>query len=98
MPYIKHLSDPSSKDSAAQETLERATIVKAGALTQPHEWLQSRIEESRVEKSARSGTDSGSKRRVLLLGSGLVAGPAVEVFSARSDVYLVIGQSALGHI
>lgn len=32
------------------------------------------------------------KKRVLLLGSGLVAGPAVEVFAARSDVSLAIGK------
>lgn len=32
------------------------------------------------------------KHKVLLLGSGLVAGPAVEVFSDRRDVSLSIGQ------
>lgn len=31
------------------------------------------------------------KKKVLLLGSGLVAGPAVDVFVARGDVDLVIG-------
>ena len=31
------------------------------------------------------------KKTVLLLGSGLVAGPAVDVFVARGDVDLVIG-------
>ena len=97
MPYIEHLCSSASEDSAAQKTLDRATIVKAGSLTQPHEWLQSRIEELRVEKSAVLAAGSGSKRKVLLLGSGLVAGPAVEVFSARSDVHLVIGKSALRH-
>jgi alpha-aminoadipic semialdehyde synthase len=34
------------------------------------------------------------KKRVLLLGSGLVAGPAVDVFVARGDVDLVIGMLA----
>ena len=33
------------------------------------------------------------KKKVLLLGSGLVAGPAVDVFVARGDVDLVIGMS-----
>jgi alpha-aminoadipic semialdehyde synthase len=32
------------------------------------------------------------KKKVLLLGSGLVAGPAVEVFDDRGDVELVIGK------
>jgi alpha-aminoadipic semialdehyde synthase len=35
------------------------------------------------------------KKRVLLLGSGLVAGPAVDVFVARGDVELLIGMSYL---
>lgn len=29
---------------------------------------------------------------MLLLGSGLVAGPAVDVFAARPDVHLIIGK------
>jgi alpha-aminoadipic semialdehyde synthase len=33
------------------------------------------------------------RKKVLLLGSGLVAGPAVDVFVARGDVDLVIGTS-----
>lgn len=33
------------------------------------------------------------KKKVLLLGSGLVAGPAVDVFVSRGDVELVIGTS-----
>jgi alpha-aminoadipic semialdehyde synthase len=32
------------------------------------------------------------RRKVLLLGSGLVAKPAVDVFTARSDIELVIGE------
>jgi alpha-aminoadipic semialdehyde synthase len=32
------------------------------------------------------------KKKVLLLGSGLVAGPAVDVFVARGDVELVVGE------
>lgn len=34
------------------------------------------------------------KKKVLLLGSGLVAGPAVEVFSSRRDISLGIGELA----
>ena len=78
----------------AQETLDRATIVRAGALTADHQWLQPRVDELRGGSSA-ADTPAGQARqqKVLLLGSGLVAGPAVEVFAARSDVRLVIGES-----
>ena len=33
------------------------------------------------------------KKKVLLLGSGLVAGPAVDVSVSRGDIELVIGMS-----
>ncbi|ORY32502.1 putative Saccharopine dehydrogenase [Naematelia encephala] len=35
----------------------------------------------------------GGKKKVLLLGSGLVAGPAVEVFAARKDILLAIASN-----
>lgn len=34
------------------------------------------------------------RKKVLLLGSGLVAGPTVDVFVSRGDIELVIGKSA----
>jgi len=97
MPYMKHLSSPSSNVTAIRETLDRATIVKAGVLTAPHEWLQPRIEEIRAKKANPPTKSSGDKQKILLLGSGLVAGPAVEVFAARPDVHLVIGQCLHSH-
>jgi len=93
MPYMKQLAAGSPKDSVIKDTLERATIVRAGALSAPHEWLQSRIEEHRSSEIGSSSKATAGKRKVLLLGSGLVAGPAVEVFAARPDVHLIIGAS-----
>jgi hypothetical protein len=40
----------------------------------------------------RTGEARPTRKKVLLLGSGLVAGPAVEVFAARKDVHLAIGK------
>lgn len=82
------------------ETIQRATIVNNGKLQSPHEWLLPSVERWRAQKSDSSVSSPGSvepkelpkKKRVLLLGSGLVAGPAVEVFSARKDILLGIGQ------
>jgi alpha-aminoadipic semialdehyde synthase len=38
------------------------------------------------------------KKRVLVLGSGMVAGPAVDELAARSDVELIVGKSCTRHL
>lgn len=52
-----------------------------------------------VGRSSSSGRSAipqrPTKKKVLLLGSGLVAGPAVEVISARKDIELGIGKFGL---
>ncbi len=96
LPYIRHLTKTSASDKSIQETLDRASIVKAGTLTTDHQWLQEGVDSFRaIGDTTKSNTGAASilkKRRVLLLGSGLVAGPAVEVFAGRKDVHLVIGK------
>lgn len=92
LPSIRHLCNPKAADTAAQETLDRATIVKSGTLTSTHQRLQESVEAFRSAASSSSSSSSPLKKKVLLLGSGLVAGPAVEVFAARKDVHLVIGE------
>lgn len=70
------------------KTLARAMIVDDGVLQKPHDWLEKNV---RNWKKAAPGAGC-QKKRILLLGSGLVAGPAVDVFLARPDVSLVIGE------
>jgi alpha-aminoadipic semialdehyde synthase len=41
-------------------------------------------------------SSSPSKKRILLLGSGMVAKPAVDVFLGREDVRLVVGKYSAG--
>lgn len=74
------------------KTLARAMIVEDGVLQKPHDWLEKNV---RSWKKGSSSSGAGAqKKRILLLGSGLVAGPAVDVFLARPDVSLVIGESS----
>ena len=90
------------------EALERATIVKDGRLMGQHHWLGPRVDAWRATAQSEDvptlnpvtggrvvnrGRQVGRRKRVLLLGSGLVAGPAVELFTARSDLQLYIGMS-----
>ncbi|KAH8111628.1 Saccharopine dehydrogenase-domain-containing protein [Phellopilus nigrolimitatus] len=82
-----------------QEALERATITSAGFLQKRHQWLQSSVDSFRVsslhasQSSAYKGTTLASppKKKILLLGSGMVAGPTVEEICRRTDLELIIG-------
>lgn len=59
---------------------------------------RSRIEDKRHTHDISSGNDGKMRRtverkkRVLVLGSGMVAGPAVDELTARSDVELIVGE------
>ena len=93
------------------ETLARAQIVNEGVITSEHSWLAPRVEGWRntqagssrpapitdTARAVKSSIMKDKRKKVLLLGSGLVAGPAVDVFVSRGDIELVIGMSACGY-
>jgi alpha-aminoadipic semialdehyde synthase len=99
----------SKKGHEIDETLERAKIVNEGVMTSEHSWLAPRVEgwrntqagssrptspSTNVAGAVKSSIMKDKRKKVLLLGSGLVAGPAVDVFVSRGDVELVIGMSS----
>ena len=59
---------------------------------------RSRIEDKRPTPDITSGNDGKMgltverKKRVLVLGSGMVAGPAVDELAARPDIELIVGE------
>jgi alpha-aminoadipic semialdehyde synthase len=65
--------------------LRRATTVENGKLTKEHEGLYSLLNNQGPVK----------QKKVLMLGSGLVAGPAVRVIAARKDIDLLIGKNKI---
>lgn len=91
LPYVRNLISPNPSSQGVDHSLRRATIVQSGVLSTEHEWLQPRVDAVRATKSSSSSTRP-TRKKVLLLGSGLVAGPAVEVFAASSDLQLTIGE------
>lgn len=100
LPYVERLVSKARINDEISETLERAKIIKDGTITPEHSWLAPRVEGWRNTQASSSSAPASSssstylserKKKVLLLGSGLVAGPAVDVFVARGDVGLVIG-------
>lgn len=80
------------QDKVNAAILERGTIVKKGKLAPKHEWLQEHLDKLNVASNANMPKP---KKRILILGSGMVAGPTVDEISKRRDVELVIGMFAL---
>ncbi|KAI0665461.1 Saccharopine dehydrogenase-domain-containing protein [Trametes maxima] len=95
------------------EALCRATVAQGGELTPSFEWLRRPLgiwkeniaaPSSEDDEPAKAGHASKKplpgaprKKRVLMLGSGMVARPAVDELCRRSDVELVIASDSIGN-
>lgn len=94
------------KHGKLTEALERATIASGGKLRKKHQWLQPPVDRwhqelrgvkalktsaSTVSETVPNTAGAGRKKRMLMFGSGMVAGPAVQEIAKRGDVELVIG-------
>lgn len=102
VPYLRTLIGEYRGASEADEgaefrraALERATVARSGSLSKHFEWLK----EPLGTWAASTASDAEPKvavplrkKRILLLGSGMVAGPAIEAICKRSDVELVVGE------
>ena len=69
------------KKGTEDPVINRAAIAIDGQLKDRHKWLQSNL----------TNLTNAKKSKIVILGSGFVAGPAVKYLGARSDVELVIG-------
>ena len=84
-------------DDDILRALDGATVATAGKLTEKHAWLQSHVEKSRSSTtvtplvSTRLKHSSAPKKKILLLGSGMVSGPVVDHIARREDIRLTIG-------
>ena len=83
LPYLKTLCAPSAAfaDQRHLAAIDRATLIADGQLSPLHAWLA---------PSLTAAPRPPQKKRVLVLGSGLVAGPACDILAARPDVELAI--------
>ena len=102
-PYLQSLireyRGEKEEEGGFSEALNRATIARAGELVGKHKWLEEPLSTWRdsvalgssvAEKPAKE-TGVVRKKKVLMLGSGMVAGPAVEEICKRGDVELLVG-------
>ncbi|KAG6837588.1 hypothetical protein H0H93_007002 [Arthromyces matolae] len=93
------------------DALRRATIAENGELTTKHQWLLPGVQEYYYnQKEASHSTTADltvaepatpvqrrrvAKKKLLMLGSGMVARPAVEHISKRDDVQLIVAGNSL---
>ncbi|THH32666.1 hypothetical protein EUX98_g1482, partial [Antrodiella citrinella] len=98
-PGQPHLNGDADLGRAA--ALERATVASEGKLREPHKWLETplsvwkdNVAAAKAEPSAVSES-GGPRKKVLMLGSGMVAGPAVDEICSWTDVELVVASNAL---
>lgn len=104
MPYVRTLvreyrggkSSVLDRDESERvRALEKATIASDGVLREDHKWLEApvgawRAQSVQQKSSAHAGVVP-KKKKVLMLGSGMVAGPAVDEILSHGDVELLVG-------
>ncbi|GAA6007492.1 hypothetical protein JCM11491_004182 [Sporobolomyces phaffii] len=87
LPYVRQLLDPNSSRASRElaAALERATLAKGGKLEKQHEWLYGLLEEQGQQKTTR--------KRAVVLGAGLVAGPAVRTLAAQGNLDVIVASN-----
>ncbi|RCI02392.1 hypothetical protein CU098_010347 [Rhizopus stolonifer] len=91
-PFIKEMVHNSSNPPLdhLSPLLRNAVIADKGNLTSPHQSLKELLPSS--SKITKNGSD---KKTVLLLGSGMVAGPLVEHLAKRNNVNIVVASNVV---
>ena len=103
--YVRALVDEyrGGKEESGEigEALGRASVARDGKVREGFEWLDEKVRAwrageaaSRAEGEKGAAAVPGRKKRVLVLGSGMVAGPAVDELAGTGDVEVVVGASA----
>ena len=97
IPYLESLiaGYKGSDQGKLKGALDRATVADEGQLVGGHTWLGEKVEAWRTSSSEKAQTMT-RKQRVLILGSGMVAGPAVSEICKRADIQLIVGKSSSG--
>ena len=93
VPYLESLiaGYKSSDQGSLEGALDRATVAREGQLVEKHRWLEGKVEAWRTS-SSRTAQTTTRKQRILMLGSGMVAGPAISEICGRDNIELVVGK------
>ncbi len=101
LPYLRSVlagyahSSPPAESSRA--SLERATVTRGGELSDAFGWLRGPLgvwKDGLRDAAPSTNGIAGAhpRKKVLMLGSGMVAPPAVAELCKRPDVEVVVGQ------
>lgn len=105
-PYLMTLIEEyrgNRAEGVYNKALNTATVARAGELVGKHGWLKEPlttwkesiisddVHGSAPESLCREVRLTTPKRKVLMLGSGMVAGPAVDEICKRADIELLVG-------
>jgi alpha-aminoadipic semialdehyde synthase len=76
--------------------LERATVARGGELVGKYRWLEQPLsawrDRANLNRAESANNQTGvRKKRVLMLGSGMMAGPAIDEICKRGDIELLVG-------
>ncbi|KAI9442482.1 hypothetical protein H4582DRAFT_1928654 [Lactarius indigo] len=96
------------EDVEASNALKGATIASHGRFEKRHEWLVPKVEAWRATQDLRShdtsdvrpavggreGRVAKRKKRVVVLGSGMVVRPAVDELAGRPDIELIVASNS----
>jgi alpha-aminoadipic semialdehyde synthase len=81
------------------QAVDDATIASDGQLRDGHKWLEGPLEVWRKEAQISQNEVSPAlnpsilpKKKVLVLGSGMVAGPAIDEIASHGDTELLVGE------
>ncbi|KAI0698029.1 Saccharopine dehydrogenase-domain-containing protein [Cytidiella melzeri] len=98
----KHACLRHEEDNERLRALDRATVADCGHLKEDHKWLenplsvwraQCQIMQQEVSKAAEPAVVH--RKKVLMLGSGMVAGPAIDEIASHSDTELLVASNSL---
>ncbi|EIW77770.1 hypothetical protein CONPUDRAFT_128756 [Coniophora puteana RWD-64-598 SS2] len=104
MPYLRSLIKEYKGEKNGKEhakSLNRATVARHGVLQSQHAWLEENVNKWRAEsgKTASAGASAAvtntPKKKVLLLGSGMVAGPTIDELCKHQDVEMIVASNLL---
>jgi alpha-aminoadipic semialdehyde synthase len=100
-PYLRALvgeyRGEKASDANLERALARATLAKDGKIRKGFEWLQDNVDKWRAQSSTTTQVPQtlgagARKSRVLVLGCGMVAGPAVNELAGRGDLDVIVGK------
>ncbi|KAJ3373400.1 hypothetical protein GGF31_000833 [Allomyces arbusculus] len=89
LPYLKQMA----KQEFESPVLKRATIAANGALEPRHAWLEGKLPSAITAAGEVKSPAAAASKRVVVLGSGFVAGPLVDYLLRDPHVHITLASN-----